>query len=159
MMWAQAQTLDMIPHSGMAATHDSGELDCIHPSAKKNVGDRLAFLALVNDYGIRGFDPNPPIYESVEYTGSKAVVKFKTDRMGLSPINKVLTGFEIAGEDQVFYPATAVIVAKDRSKIEVSSPEVTAPKAVRYGMKNWSEAVLFNCYGIPASPFRTDDWN
>ena len=157
MMWAQAQTLALIPHSGMAATHDAGEPECIHPANKKAVGDRLAFLALSNDYGIRGFDPNPPIYQSAEFKDGKAYVKFKVDGMGLSPINLDLPGFELAGEDQVFYPATARI-CHDKSMIEVSCPEVTAPAAVRYGMRNWSEATMFNCYGIPVSPFRSDNW-
>ena len=157
MMWAQAQTLAKIPHSGMAATHDSGELECIHPAAKKNVGDRLAGLALFNDYGVKGFDPNPPIFQSVEFEGETAKVKFAVDNMGLSPINLDLPGFELAGEDRVFHPATAR-VAHDKSVIIVKSPDVKAPVAVRYGMYNWSEATLFNCYGVPASPFRSDNW-
>lgn len=157
MMWAQAQTLDMIPHSGMAATHDAGELDCIHPANKKAVGDRLGYLALVNDYGIKGIDPNPPVFKSVEFDGEKARVKFSVGKMGLSPINMALPGFELAGEDKVFHPATARVVG-DKSVIEVTSPEVKAPVAVRYGMRNWSEATLFNCSGIPASPFRSDNW-
>ena len=157
MMWAQAQTLAEIPHSGMAATHDSGDCDCIHPADKKTVGDRLGYLALVNDYGIKGIDPNPPVFKSVEFTGNKARVKFDVGNMGLSPINKDLPGFELAGEDHVFHPATARVLG-DRSLIEVTSPEVEAPVAVRYGMRNCSEATLFNCSGIPASPFRTDSW-
>lgn len=157
MMWAQAQTLAMIPHSGMATTHDAGEKACIHPAEKKKVGDRLAFLALSNDYGIKGFDPEAPIFSSVEFLGDVARVKFDVGKMGLSPINMDIPGFELAGEDHVFHPATARI-SRDKSVIEVKSPDVKSPVAVRYGMRNWSEATLFNCYGIPASPFRSDNW-
>ena len=157
MMWAQAQTLAMIPHSGMATTHDAGEKACIHPAEKKKVGDRLAFLALSNDYGIKGFDPEAPIFSSVEFLGDVARVKFDVGNMGLSPINMDIPGFELAGEDHVFHPATARI-SRDKSIIEVKSPDVKSPVAVRYGMRNWSEATLFNCYGIPASPFRSDNW-
>ena len=157
MMWAQAQTLDMIPHSGMAATHDAGEYACIHPANKKIVGDRLAYLALSNDYGFSLVDANPPIYESFEVKNGEALVKFKVGVRGLSPIGVELEGFELAGEDGVFYPATAS-VQKDRKVLSVKCPEVPNPVAVRYGMWNWSEATVYNCSGIPVSPFRTDNW-
>ena len=157
MMWAQAQTLDLIPHSGMAATHDVGEFACIHPADKKTVGDRLAYLALSNDYGFEMIDANPPIYESFEVKDGEALVKFKMGNEGLSPISTELEGFELAGEDGVFYPALAR-VHKDRKILRVRCPEVPNPVAVRYGMFNWSEATVFNCFGIPVSPFRTDNW-
>ena len=157
MMWAQAQTLDMIPHSGMAATHDAGEYACIHPANKKIVGDRLAYLALSNDYGFSLVDANPPIYESFEVKNGEALVKFKVGVRGLSPIGVELEGFELAGEDGVFYPATAS-VQKDRKVLSVKCPEVPNPVAVRYGMWNWSEATVYNCSGIPVSPVRTDNW-
>lgn len=157
MMWAQAQTLDLIPHSGMATTHDAGDLACIHPANKKAVGDRLAFLALENDYGVKGIDSKAPVYKGMEIKDGVANIRFESGKMGLSPINVELGGFEIAGADKVFCPAKA-IVSRDRRSVDVSSPEVPEPVAVRYGMRNWSCATLFNCYGIPASPFRTDDW-
>ena len=157
MMWAQAQTLDLIPYSGMATTHDAGELDCIHPANKQAVGYRLAYLALANDYGRKGFDANPPMPAEFIFQDGAALVKFKHVRHGIGPINKDLGCFELAGEDKVFYPAVAR-VEKDRRSIKVTSPQVQNPVAVRYGMKNWSEATLFNNFGIPASPFRSDDW-
>ena len=158
MMWAQAQTLETIPYSGMATTHDAGELACIHPANKKAVGDRLAYLALYNDYGIKGFDPKAPVAKKFEFKDDAAYVTIDVDNMGLSPINLELEGFELAGEDKVFYPAKAVL-EKDRKTLKVfKCPEVSKPVAVRYGMKNWSEATVFNCYGIPMSPFRSDDW-
>ena len=73
-------------------------------------------------------------------------------------LKKDLEGFEVAGEDKVFYPAVARVSTKDYKVIEVSCPEVPNPVAVRYGMRNWSKASVFSHYGIPASPFRSDDW-
>lgn len=157
MMWAQAQTLELIPHSGMAVTHDVGELDCIHPAEKQTVGNRLAYLALSNDYGHDLIEANTPIYQSFEVKDGEAIVKFKVGKQGLSPINSDLEGFELAGQDGVFYPAKAQ-VRRDRSVLYVRCDEVPDPVAVRYGMRNWSQATVFNCFGIPVSPFRSDDW-
>ena len=158
MMWAQAQTLKTIPYSGMATTHDAGELACIHPANKKAVGDRLAYLALANDYGVKGIEAKAPMPKNIKFENGAAYVDFECGEMGISPINKELSGcFELAGADKVFYPAVAII-QKDRRSIKVTSSYVSAPVAVRYGMRNWSEALLFNNFGIPASPFRSDNW-
>ena len=78
------------------------------------------------------------------------------DHRLLSPIDTDLTGFEIAGEDKVFHPATGRVSGKT---VIVSNPDVPKPVAVRYCFRNWGVGTLFNNYGIPASPFRTDDWN
>lgn len=157
MMWAQAQTLDMIPYSGMATTLDAGEFACIHPANKKDVADRMAYLALTRDYGVKGIDAEAPMPKEFIFKDGAAVVPFRCGPLGVGPINLELKGFELAGEDKVFYPATAMI-QKDRKSVKVTSPQVPAPVAVRYCMKNWSEASLFNNFGIPASPFRSDDW-
>ena len=157
-MWAQAQTLEMIPKSGMAATHDIGEKCCIHPAEKKKVGNRLAYLALANDYGVDAIDTKPAIYDRLEKADGKLYVYFNVTGGGLSPIHVELPGFEVAGEDRVFYPATGFVAESNTSRIEIRCPEVAEPVAVRYGMKNWSVATLFNCYGTPVSPFRSDDW-
>ena len=152
---AQRKSLDVIPHSGMAATLDIGEYGTIHPCKKQEVGYRLAYLALVNDYGLKGIDQNSPTYESVRFEDGKAIVTMKVDGMGLAPMGQDLEGFEIAGKDKVFFPATGRINGKT---VTVSNPQVTEPVAVRYGFRNWTVGTLFNCYGIPAGPFRTDDW-
>ena len=158
MMWAQAQTLETIPYSGMATTHDAGEFDCIHPANKKAVGDRLAYLALENDYGVKGIYAKAPMPKEFIFKDGAAIVKFESGEMGINPINKELEGsFELAGEDKVFYPAVAMI-QNDRKSIKVTSPQVQAPVAVRYGMRNWSEALIFSNFGVPASPFRSDNW-
>lgn len=159
MMWAQAQTLEMIPLSGMAATHDTGEINCIHPADKKSVGDRLAFLALVNDYGYKGIDAETPLPVDFKYEEGQVIVTFSAGEMGLCPLSKDVDGFELAGEDGVFYPAKAIVLWNAPHKVLVyKCPQVQKPVAVRYGMKNWSEATLFNCSGIPISPFRSDNY-
>ena len=159
MMWAQAQTLELIPYSGMACIHDAGELACIHPANKKVVGDRLAFNALANDYGYDMFDAKTPVPVKFEFKDGEAIVTFDVGRKGLGPISSDLDGFELAGEDRVFYPAKGRSLSSNRNQIKVyKCPEVPNPVAVRYGMKNWSEATLFNCFGIPATPFRSDNW-
>lgn len=159
MMWAQAQTLELIPNSGMACLHDAGEFACIHPANKKVVGDRLAFQALENDYGVKGIDSKTPIPVKFEFKDGEAIVTFDFCSRGLSPISTDLDGFELAGEDKVFHPAKARLLGGDRKQIKVyQCPEVPNPVAVRYGMKNWSAATLYNCFGIPATPFRSDNW-
>ena len=159
MMWAQAQTLELIPHSGMAATLDAGEEACIHPAGKKVVGDRLAFCALENDYGIKQIDAKTPLPVSFDYGEGEVIVTFEVGDMGLGPINTDLDGFELAGEDRIFYPAKGYVLKGSRRQVKVyKCPQVPRPVAVRYCMRNWSEATLFNNFGIPASPFRSDDW-
>lgn len=159
MMWAQAQTLELIPNSGMACLHDAGEYACIHPANKKVVGDRLAYQALENDYGVKGFDSKTPIPVKFEFGEGEAVVTFGSCALGLSPINMDIDGFELAGEDKVFHPAKARVTGPTSKQLKVTCPEVKNPVAVRYGMKNWSVAKVFNNFGIPVTPFRSDNWD
>lgn len=156
LMWAQAQTLPLIPKSAMATTLDTGEQHCIHPANKEIVGDRLAYLALSVDYGIDAINVFPPIYKSFEVKDGVARILFDTDNKGLNPINADLAGFELAGSDGVYYPAVGRIDSKDRRIVCVSCPEVQEPVAVRYAMKNWSKASVFSYAGIPASPFQAE---
>ena len=153
---AQRKSLDVIPHSGMAATLDIGEYGTIHPCQKEKVGNRLAYLALVNDYGLKGIDPVSPAPTGVRFEKGNAIVSFNVDNMGLAPMGRDLEGFEIAGKDKVFYPATGRVSGRN---VVVNCPQVTEPVAVRYGFRNWTVGTVFNCYGIPVGPFRTDDWN
>lgn len=154
---AQENTLSIIPHSGMAPTVDLGDYNFIHPPKKKEVGERLAMLALVNDYGLKGVDPVAPAYESVEFKDGKALVRIKIAKeVGLVPARVPVGGFEIAGADRIFHPAVAEAY---ENNIIVSSPEVSEPVAVRYCFRNWGEGSLFNSSGIPLLPFRTDDWD
>lgn len=159
---AQQKSLDVIPNSGMAVTVDAGEYGTIHPNNKKVVGDRLAYLALSKTYDIKGMDPVAPTYKSMK-TGEKdgrayIDVSFNVGPDGLSPMGAEVSGFEIAGADKVFHPAKAILNG-DNVSFKVWSDEVKAPVAVRYCFRNWGVGTVYNNYGIPAAPFRTDDWN
>ena len=154
---AQMRNLDEIPACGMAVTMDIGNRNCIHPGKKAEVGQRLAWLALVNDYGMKGYEPNTPLYESMTVEGNRAYLTFRCGKASLAPLGDSLAGFEVAGADRVFHPAKAWI-EKGRGRLIVTSDEVQTPGAVRYAFRNYAEASLFNTFGIPASSFRTDDW-
>ena len=151
---AQEKTMALVPNCGMAATVDIGEFGTIHPCRKKEVGDRLALLALTRTYGVKGIEADSPSFKEAVFEDGKAIVTMNVGKTGLSPMGRDLTGFELAGEDGVYYPATGIV--KDKIKVEVSSPEVPAPVAVRYCFRNWSQGTLYNCFGIPALPFRSD---
>ena len=164
---AQEKTLALIPNSGMAATVDIGEYGTIHPCRKKEVGDRLALLALTKTYGIQGtvdgsssysetvgIDAESPSFKEAVFEDGKAIVTMNVGKMGLAPKGQDLEGFELAGEDGIFYPATGVV--EDRYKVIVTSPDVPNPVVVRYCFHNWTRGTLFNCFGIPALPFRSD---
>ena len=155
-MWAQAQTVAMIPNSGMAATHDVGELNCIHPARKQEVGNRLAYLALANDYDRNFIDAKTPIAVGFEFKEREAIVTFDVGELGLSPRSTDLDGFELAGEDGVFYPAKANVIRGTKCIKVHKCPEVTKPVAVRYAWGRWCPPTLYNCSGIPASPFASD---
>lgn len=155
---AQEKTLDLIPHSGMATTLDIGSLNVIHPAKKKEVALRLAYLALVNDYGVKGVEVRAPRMDSWKVEDGNAVIKFKNIGRGIGPIGYKIEGFEVAGEDKVFHPATGKVL-KGAKEVAVSSPDVKDIKAVRYCFRNWSTATLFSNSGIPACPFRTDNWD
>ena len=156
--WVQAQNLAEIPYSGMATAFDVGEYDCIHPANKKVVGDRLAYIALEKDYGYDRTDACTPVPVSFEFADGEAIVNFQVGKLGLSPRRVDIDGFELAGEDGVFYPAKARVAEDGGKYIKVyKCPEVKRPVAVRYGMEYWCTPTLYNCYGIPASPFRSDN--
>ncbi|MBQ6287318.1 MAG: sialate O-acetylesterase [Bacteroidales bacterium] len=154
----QQKCLETIPHSGMAVTCDIGEWGPIHPSHKREVGQRLAWLAMQHDYGFDSICADAPTYESVEFKDGKAYVTFKVDDLMLAFLEKPFEGFEIAGEDRVFHKAEAKIDWDYYKRVIVQSPEVPEPVAVRYCFRNWCKGSLYNNYGIPAAPFRTDDW-
>jgi sialate O-acetylesterase len=139
------------PHTGMAVITDHGSADNIHPPAKEPVGQRLALAARSVAYGEK-ITSSGPIYESMKIEGSKAVIRFTSIGTGLRA-EPDLKGFTIAGADGKFVAAQAVIVG---DTVEVSSPSVSQPTAVRFGWANVPEANLFNRENLPAVPFRTD---
>lgn len=152
---AQRKSLSVIPNSGMAVLMDVGEQATIHPSHKEPVGTRLAYLALAQTYGIKGFDYASPTYRDMSVTGNIATIRFLNADNGLSSFTKPLQLFEIAGKDKMFYPAAAAISG---STVVVSSPLVKEPVAVRYAFRDFVVGDLFGTNGLPVSSFRTDDW-
>lgn len=157
---AQTRATDIIPNSGMATTTDVGEEYSIHPAKKHEVGQRLGALALKQTYGKGGFEPVGPRLKSYEVKDGKMVLTMSHADQGMNPWTLVpLIGFEIAGPDKVFHPAKAWTSDKPKEVITVWSDEVKEPVAVRYAFRNFIPANLTNTYGIPAAPFRTDDWN
>jgi sialate O-acetylesterase len=152
---AQAMTLS-VPHTGMVVTTDIGNPNDIHPTNKKEVGKRLANIALHELYG-KNVIYNGPSFERMEIKGNQVLVTFKDVADGLKTKgNSQVLGFEIAGADQVFYPAQAQIV---NQIVVVYSDQVAQPLAVRFGWLGDDEACnLFNSADLPAVPFRTDDW-
>ncbi len=154
----EAQTMTLsLPKTGMAVSTDVGNPKDIHPTNKQDVGHRLAVNALKFDYG-QDVLHSGPMYESVKFEEGKAVLSFKHIGKGLMAKDKFgyLKGFEIAGEDKAFYYAKADIIG---DKVVVYHPKGLKPIAVRYAWADAPEdANLFNIDGLPASPFRTDDW-
>ena len=101
MMWIQSLNSYEIPNSAMATTHDIGDYTCGHPANKKDLGDRLSYLALTRDYGMNVIDAMVPMPIKYEYGEGEAIVTFNVGPMGLSPRTRDLDGFELAGEDGV----------------------------------------------------------
>ena len=159
---AQLQCLDLIPNSGIAITMDIGDDYNIHPIRKKEVADRLLFNALNQTYGFKTVDYTTPIYDTLEVRDGGIILKFRNAENGLYSYNE-LEGFEIAGEDKVFYPANARIgMRKDvikRNEVFVISDKVPDPVAVRYAWRNYIVGTLFGTNLLPASSFRTDEWD
>ncbi len=154
---AQMKAWQRIPNSGLAALTDDGHHNFIHPVNKERVGERLAWWALGQTYGIQGLDYKTPVYRSMEVKDGKVYINADNVGNGMNPMWTSLKGFEIAGKDQVFYPAFAEIETST-CRLAVSSTKVPEPVAVRYNFHNWCEASVFNNPGLPLLPFRTDNW-
>jgi sialate O-acetylesterase len=144
----------------MVVTTDIGDFKDIHPPNKQDVGLRLARIALKQVYKADSFVNRTvigPIYRSHRVEGNKVRVKFDHAGSGLkSSDNPELTEFLICGADRNFVPATAVIL--DVEQIEVWSDAIANPIAVRFAWKDTPSPNLYNSEMLPASPFRTDDW-
>ncbi|MEA3211937.1 MAG: sialate O-acetylesterase [Chthoniobacter sp.] len=143
-----------VPRTGMAEALGLGDAHDIHPKAKQEVGRRLALWALAKVYGQKG-PASGPLYAGSRVTGSAVTIGFTDTDGGLVAKDGAPKGFVIAGADKQWKPATAKITG---DKVVVSSAEVKAPVAVRYAWGSNPEFNLFNGAGLPASPFRTDDW-
>jgi sialate O-acetylesterase len=155
----QANVRTSVMGAGMVITMDAGEVNNHHPKYKKQVGDRLAMLALNNTYG----KPVPsvgPQYSSFTQSGSTLTINFTSgtaaglNTIGSAPINQF---FFVAGADQVFRKATATI---SDDKIILTAPNGTPlpVAAIRYAFTNYPITNLQNSAGLPMEPFRTDSW-
>ncbi|MCK9206063.1 MAG: sialate O-acetylesterase [Salinivirgaceae bacterium] len=157
--WAElreAQTLTLsLPNTGMACIIDIGEADDIHPKNKQEVGRRLALIADKLVYK-KDCTASGPTYKSFKTEGNHIRISFENTGKGLSTINEgEITGFAIAGNDRQFYWANAVI---EGNEVVVYSDKVASPEAVRYAWADNPVCNLVNSEGLPAVPFRTDDW-
>ena len=146
-----------IPNTGMAATMDiAGDINDIHPKNKLDVGKRLALWALKKTYGMPQVTFSGPLYMGMRISGRNIILNFNYTDAGLKIARTAKNNFAISGADHVFYPATVKIQG---TSLLVSSSKVKQPQAVRYAFTNSSEASLFNGAGLPASSFRTDNWD
>ncbi len=154
---AQLRTAQKTINTGLIVTIDIGEANDIHPKNKIDVGKRMSRWALKDVYGRK--IANSPVLKKTEISGSKVILTFDDVGSGLK-IKKgdTLEEFAIAGGDKKWVWASAKIVGKN--KVEVWSPKITDPKAVRYAFNsNPKNPNLTNDSGLPASPFRTDAWS
>lgn len=152
---AQNFVAQTVPNVGVAVITDLGDKDDIHPTRKAAVGERLALLARARVYHEK-VEFSGPAVEQVKVRGGEIRLRFGHARGGLKTQDgQPLTGFTIAGSDHQFHVASARI---DGTRVIVSSPEVKTPLAVRYGWNDYPVVNLVNQAGLPASPFRTDDW-
>ncbi len=151
---AQDKVLPITKNTARIITTDLADnLEDIHPTYKWEIGKRLAWLALDHTYKIKQVSEGPRI-ATVNFKDHKAQVNFVNPKLGLVAHDSAqLTGFELAGADGKFYPATGVV--KKKKYVVVSSPAVTDPVSLRFA---WKEDVMPNLYnkaGLPAEPYRT----
>ncbi|ADQ04207.1 protein of unknown function DUF303 acetylesterase [Caldicellulosiruptor owensensis OL] len=151
----QRKTL-VVPNTGMAVTIDLGEWNDLHPSNKKDVGERLALLARKIAYGEENLVASGPLYKSAKIEGNKVIIEFSEVGSGLvAKGGGELKHFAIAGSDKKFTWAKAVI---EDNKVIVWNESISNPAYVRYAWADNPEgANLYNKEGLPASPFTTED--
>lgn len=147
---AQEKALQL-PNTGMAVTLDIATVMNIHPPFKKEVGERLANLALAKDYG-KEVDFQGPVFKSMKVDGKTIKVQFDNTKNGLTAKEGKLSEFEIAGKDGKYHIAVAKIV---NNEVWITSLKVPEPLSVRYCWRNGAAASLYNSAGLPALQFRT----
>jgi sialate O-acetylesterase len=150
---AQAMTLQLA-NTGMAVTIDIGNPNDIHPTNKQDVGLRLGLAARAVAYGEK-IPYSGPVFRRAVREGASLRLWFDHAEAGLSAKGGELRGFEIAGRDGKFTAAQARI---DGSSVVVSSPDLREPVSARYAWAESPECNLYNSAGLPASPFRTYEW-
>ena len=154
---AQYLTARNVPNAGLAITIDIGEANDIHPRNKQEVGRRLALAALAQTYK-KDVPYSGPVFDAMKVEGDAARLTFKHTHGGLvakGDAAPAVKGFAVAGEDKQWHWADAKI---DGDSVIVRSDKVQKPVAVRYAWANNPVCNLYNKAGLPAVPFRTDDW-
>ena len=161
----QFKALSLIPNSDMVCTNDAvypSETHNIHPTQKQKVGERLAFIALNETYGMEAFRCKSPSYKEMKIKDNQVTLSFNDTYSGLTR-QYGFEGFEIAGADRVFHKATQTQSQYSwftgELSITISSDEVKEPVAVRYCFRNFQLGNVANMAGLPLIPFRTDDWD
>ena len=151
---AQSNLARRVNHHEIVTTGDLGDSIFIHFPRKIEVGQRFAYLALENDYDVKGLDSRAPSPIKVSIDGhGDFIVEFSNGRHGLTPENQNLDGFEVVDGNGAVHQAEATILNGDW-KVKIKNPGVVDPRELRYGYHNYFEASLFNNIGIPAEPFR-----
>lgn len=156
LMEAQLKLPDTLANSGVAILIDAGEEKNIHPANKTIASKRLAYLALAKTYHKKGIPVASPTFKNMVIKSDTVLVRFNHTPLGLTTYDKPITQFELAGADQVFYPAKAVLQG---NAVRVISDKVKQPIAVRYAFKDWAIGELYSVEGLPISSFRTDNWS
>ena len=152
---AQLQCLELIPNSGMAVLMDIGDKSVIHPPVKTEVANRLLYNALNKTYGYEAVDFSGPVYDEMQIMDDSIYVTFQHAERGLYSKGDS-DNWEIAGADKIFYPALAT---NNRRGVTVRSEKVKEPVAVRYAWRSWTIGTLYGTNMLPASSFRTDNWD
>lgn len=152
---AQLKASTAVKNTGMACLMDIGEKNNIHPANKQVGGERFAHLALAKTYGIEGVAYSGPILKDMIIEGPIIKLTFDYAKNGLNTFGKELVSFKIAGKNKRFYTANATI---NWQGITLFSAFVKEPVAVRYAFDDFVIGELYNTEGLPASSFRTDDW-
>jgi sialate O-acetylesterase len=151
---AQWMATKRLPKVGMAVITDVGDPKDIHPTKKEPVGERLALTARAIAYGEK-LPYSGPEYRRMKVKGTTIILEFDHAKKGLEVRSDALTGFAICGEDRQWVWADAAI---DGKRVVVSSPQVSKPVAVRFGWADCPVVNLWNWEGLPAVPFRTDEF-
>lgn len=154
---AQAACLKRVSNCGMVVVTDiTGDVNDIHPRNKRDVGQRLARWALAKNYERSDVVYSGPMYKSMAANGDRVTLKFDHVGSGLQSLDgKPLSHFQVAGKDKQFVAAKAWV---EGDAIVVQAASVKEPVAVRFAWQEVAVGNFGNKEGLPASPFRTDDW-
>ena len=151
----QLKLMDTISNIGMAFTTDLGEAEFIHPSKKKEIGERLGHWALSQTYGVKAIICKGPVASKYEKNGNRILISFDNATNGLMPHYETIIGFELLDKDGHLCPVEGRI-KQWTSSVEIQDDRLIDASQIRYGFRNYIETNLKNTAGLPASPFCID---